>query len=410
MDTNLSATDNHHARPYGVGLAYRYVIHDAIAHFRDHFDLLEISTADYIVRERLIRGDPDKELLREALDMLPCVAHGLSLSIGSVRQPDNAYLDATREFLIENRLAVFSDHLAFHAIDDIDLGVFLSMPFEEVSIEWLKRAYYHARRAIGRPFALENVTYYFPVPHGSLDEAEFLNRLTQETDCTLLLDATNVFNNAENHGYDPIAFLDRIPLDRVSQIHLAGGHLTKDGLWEDSHSARVMEPVWPLFEEIVRRTKAEIVILERDSNFQEFEGVVDDVLRAREIFGKYRSPRPEGSDRSFAGPGDVAAQDPSAPEFAQLRTFQHALMARLTDRHFRGQFDDDPVTACARSFGSDFDPAWVQRLADCDSGAIRRVASSWDGTQRHRERTQVEYENDEWAAWAEQIESEPSPA
>ena len=121
------------------------------------------------------------------------------------------YLEATHDFLAKHRLAVFSDHLAFHQMDGTDLGIFLPMPFEEIAIQWLKRAYYQARAALGRPFALENVTYYFPIPHCGLSEADFLRRLTEETDCTLLLDVTNIFNNSHNHGYDPIEFLDTLP-------------------------------------------------------------------------------------------------------------------------------------------------------------------------------------------------------
>jgi len=59
------------------------------------------------------------------------------------------------------------------------------------------------------------------------------------TDCRLLLDVTNIYNNATNHGYDPLDFLRRIPLDRVSQLHLAGGHYS-DGMLQDSHSYPVM--------------------------------------------------------------------------------------------------------------------------------------------------------------------------
>ncbi len=399
---------NHHARPYGVGLAYRYVIHDDVMRCQDRLDLIEISTEDYIVRQRLVRGDPHQSLLREAVEALPSVAHGLSLSIGSVQEPNEPYLDATRRFLTEHDLAVFSEHLAFHQIDGTDLSTFMCMPFAEVSIAWLKRAYYHARRALGRPFALENVTYYFPVPHCGLSEADFLRRLTEETDCTLLLDVTNVFNNAHNHGYDPIEFLDRLPLERVSQMHLAGGHQTEDGRWEDSHSAPVMEPVWPLFEEVVRRTEAEIAILERDSKFHPFETVMEDVERAREVFSRHRPAKPSGPRRLFGGPEEVPEHDPSKPEFRDLRAFQQALVARLTNESFRRDFARDPALAVSQAFDL-HTPLWIQRLVDCDPVAIRNLAERWEGFQEDYKGEREEYENREWAVWAAQLEKEGAP-
>ena len=93
---------SHHHNPYGVGLAYRYVIHDDVMRFADHLDLLEITTEDYINRQRLLRGDAEQHLLREAVAALPATAHGLTLSIGSVQGPNTAYPEGTRRFLEEH--------------------------------------------------------------------------------------------------------------------------------------------------------------------------------------------------------------------------------------------------------------------------------------------------------------------
>jgi uncharacterized protein (UPF0276 family) len=389
-----------HKNPYGVGLAYRYVIHDDVMRYADRLDLLEITTEDYIDRQRLLRGDANQHLLREALAALPATAHGLTLSIGSVAEANTPYLEGTRRFLEEHQIDTFSEHLAFHQMDGTDLGIFLPMPFEEIAIQWLKRAYYQARAALGRPFALENVTYYFPVPHCGLSEADFLRRLTEETDCTLLLDVTNVFNNSHNHGYDPIEFLDRLPLERVSQIHLAGGHQTDDGRWEDSHSTPVMEPVWPLFEEVVRRTKAGIVILERDSKFDPFETVVDDIDRAREIFYRYRSETPPQPAPVLDATGTLAA-DPDAPEFRELRAFQRTLLARLTDPQFRAEFTDDPIAAARRMGINSGD--WVKRIANCDPAMFHWMAEGWDRTRADESLFEQDSENNEWTAWAAQL-------
>ena len=160
------------------------------------------------------------------------------------------------------------------------------------------------------------------MPECSLDEAEFLTRLTELTDCTLLLDVTNIYNNAVNHGYDPVGFVRRLPGQRVRQLHLAGGHRA-EGMWQDSHSYPVMAPVWDLLHEVLRLTSADVVILERDSNFYPFEQVLHDLRKARAIFYQYRPGRAPAP----AGPGDpVPAAAPDAdverlladPEVEQL--------------------------------------------------------------------------------------------
>jgi len=391
-----------HRDPYGVGLAYRFNVHqDAVKH-RSEIDLLEISTEDYIVRERRTYSDPDEKLLRDALATFPCVAHGLSLSIGTVDRLDETYLNATRSFMADHGLNIFSEHLAFHRVDGNDLTMFLAIPFEEVAVQWVKQNYYAIRQWLGRPFALENVTYAFPVPHCSLSEADFLRRLCEETDCTLLLDVTNVFNNSRNHGYDPIEFFERLPMERVSQMHLAGGHQLPDGKWEDSHSAPVMEEVWPLFDEAVKRAvNTRIVILERDSKLKPFDSVMHDIRRAREIFYSHRpleAPHRELSD--IAG-GEVVAPDPLAGEFAGMRSYQRALMGRISDPSFREAFLANAPEAVKKFEVAD--PAWFQRLADCDGQAMRHFEESWDYFKKEDEVVAREYENREWASWAKQL-------
>ncbi len=404
----MKTYDNHHAKPFGVGLAYRYPIHEDIKSHRDEIDLLEISTEDYIVRERRIHGDPYEEKLEEALDLFPCVAHGLSLSIGTVAPLNQNYLHATREFLEKHELTVFSEHCAFHSVDGNDLTMFLPLPFEEDSVRWIKQNYYAVRRYLERPFALENVTYHFPVPRGSLSEAQFLRRLTEETDGTLLLDITNVFNNAQNHGYDPIEFFDTIPMERVSQMHLAGGHLTEEGTWEDSHSRPVMEPVWPLFAEAVKRAvNCEIVILERDSKMKPFDSVLDDVRRARELFYQIRPEQPVAAPREEFRDAPVEPEpepEPDDPDFDNLRSFQRTLMARITSAEFREFFDANP-TAASDEFDLT-DPAWVTRLRECDRGQIEKLGQSWAAIQRENDMIEEEYRKKEWQAWASQIARE----
>lgn len=392
---------SHHHDPYGVGLAYRFTVHDEAVRHRSEIDLLEISTEDYIVRQRRISCDPNERLLRDALAKFPCVAHGLSLSIGTVAEPNKAYLSESRRFIEEHGLNVFSEHLAYHSVDGHDLTMFLAMPFEEISIQWLKQNYYATRRAMGRPFALENVTYHFPVPRSSLSEADFLRRLTEETDCTLLLDVTNVFNNSHNHGYDPLEFFDRLPMERVSQMHLAGGHQLPDGTWEDSHSSPVMDPVWPIFEEAIQRaTNARIVILERDSGLQPFDSVIQDIRQAREIFYRHKPSVAPARQQEAPHAPDIPPS-PDALEFSQLRGFQRGMMAHITSEGFRTSFQEDPYRACAQVGLTD--PAWVSRLIECDPDRMKHFQKSWEFFQKEDEEVAAEYEKREWAAWADQL-------
>ncbi len=405
---NLDPPKNHHQHPYGVGLAYRYSCHDDYIKHEDEIDLMEISTEDYIIRERRMNADPDEALLNDALKRWPCVAHGISLSIGTVQDLNEHYIKGTQDFMKRHDLNVFSEHLAFHSVDGNDLTMFLCIPFEEVAVQWVKQNYYAVRRQLGRPFALENVTYFFPAPHSSLSEADFLRRITEETDCTLLLDITNVYNNACNHGYDPYEFLDRLPLERVSQMHLAGGYKDKHGRWEDSHSHPVMDGVWPLYEEVLKRSPAEVVVVERDSRFTPFDETLADLQKAKELFYKYRPAQPTGpvpnSTELTAGPFGESDPTPLAPEFSNLRAYQRALMARITSAEFRDAFRQNPDEAL-KTFDLT-DPKWVGSISDIDLDLMYKLQESWEYISKEDAELSDEYEQNEWAAWAAELEAE----
>lgn len=74
------------------------------------------------------------------------------------------------------------------------------------------------------PFLLENNVYFTDIPEQEMTEPEFLNALTAEAGCGLLLDLHNLYANARNHGIDTEAFLHELDLSRVVEIHVAGGN------------------------------------------------------------------------------------------------------------------------------------------------------------------------------------------
>jgi uncharacterized protein len=68
-----------------------------------------------------------------------------------------------------------------------------------------------------------------------MPDGVFVGAVAESADCGILLDLHNVFANGVN-GRQPVEdFLAQLPLDRVWEIHLAGG-FDMEGLWLDAHS------------------------------------------------------------------------------------------------------------------------------------------------------------------------------
>jgi uncharacterized protein (UPF0276 family) len=97
-----------------------------------------------------------------------------------------------------------------------------------------------------------------------MGEAEFVREVIDAADCGLLLDVNNLYVNARNHGLDPLAYLDRIPSERVAQIHLAG-HEDHGDLVIDTHDGPVCDAVWRLYEAAVERFGGVATLIEWDA-------------------------------------------------------------------------------------------------------------------------------------------------
>ncbi len=101
------------------------------------------------------------------------------------------------------------------------------------------------------------------------------------------------FVNAINHRYDPLAFLDALPLSRVRSLHVAGHFDEAMDLKVDTHGTDVIEPVWALLGEVYRRLGPVPCVLERDFNLPPLPALLREVQRIRQLQQDCRQPRAE---------------------------------------------------------------------------------------------------------------------
>lgn len=252
--------------PLGVGVNYLPNSAAEMEACRDLVDYFELSP-DVLCHEREEGGRRllvfQPSLLEQALHLTrerPWVVHGLGLSLGSAHGWNEGYLEMLDTLHARRPFAWHSEHLGFLMATNPDdgrelhVGVPLPLPFTEESLALLVPRGQSLSRRYGVPFLLENLTWYLPdLPsEGGRDEVAFLNDFTERSGCGLLFDLYNFHCNATNLGFDPWEALARLRLDRVVEIHIAGG-TTHDGFLMDVHSRAVPEPVWQLLEWLVPR-------------------------------------------------------------------------------------------------------------------------------------------------------------
>src|ERR1043165_2314572 len=192
---------------------------------------------------------------------LPVVVHGVELSIGSAHGLNNAYLKMLDSFQKEWPFVWHSEHLGFQTIlgdndSRLEIGVPLPMPATVEAVELVATRSANIQQRYSVPFLLENPAHYFsalPADPEIGNEYKFLNAFTEQSGCYLLLDLHNLYCNAVNHNFNALDVIDTLPLDRVIEIHVAGGSW-RDGFWMDAHDGRVPDPVWELLEYVLPRT------------------------------------------------------------------------------------------------------------------------------------------------------------
>ncbi len=226
------------------------------------------------------------KIRQKAVDRYPITCHGLSLSLGSAEELDWKFIGELKEFLDENKVQIFSEHLSYTKSRNAHLYDLLPIPFRKDAVDHVVDRIKQVQDFLERPLAIENVSYYTPVA-AEMSEIEFVNEIVERADCKLLLDVNNVYVNAFNHKYDAHKFIDSLPLDRVAYIHMAGHQQVEPDLIIDTHGQPIIDPVYELFEWTIRKMDPVPVLLERDYNFEELEQIQSEILQLKSIIKKH---------------------------------------------------------------------------------------------------------------------------
>ena len=261
----------------GIGLGLRRDMASETLKHRAQIGFLELVPENYMGV-----GGKAREVLDKAAAAYPLISHGVNLSIGSTDDLNYDYLKQLKSLLDEYDIPWFSDHLCFTSIEGRYLHDLLPLPFSRETVKHIVERVKRVQDFVGRPFLLENISFYMYVPGSDMTEGEFITEILELADCGLLLDVNNIYVNAVNHGFDAHKFLDTLPLERVVQIHIAGHKMGKEMII-DTHGSPIIEPVYELLDTVLRKTPVCGVLLERDQNFPEFDEILCEISQIERV-------------------------------------------------------------------------------------------------------------------------------
>uniref|UniRef100_A0A7C2NZZ3 DUF692 domain-containing protein n=1 Tax=Schlesneria paludicola TaxID=360056 RepID=A0A7C2NZZ3_9PLAN len=227
------------------------------------------------------QGRP-RHVLDQLAERYRFVMHGVSLSVGSSDPLNFDYLRKLKRLADEIRAVWVSDHLCWTGVAGINTHDLLPMPLNEESLQHVIERVNIVQDCLERPLVLENPSSYVTFAASTMPEWEFLTRLTEETDCGLLLDVNNVYVSSVNHDFDPAEYIRGVPADRVVQFHLAG-HTNCGTHLIDTHDGPVIDPVWELYRLAHRLTGGVATLLEWDARIPEFPVLEHEIQKARQV-------------------------------------------------------------------------------------------------------------------------------
>lgn len=304
---------------------------------RPHFDMFFNENNDVDIIELLAEnfmdfGGRPRRVLEQALSRHDAVVHSVNMSLAGPDPLSESFLSNLKNFLDVVNPPWFSDHLTYSRAFGREYHDLIPFPYTPASLEHVAKRIGQVQDTMKRPFLIENSSYYVSFRESTITEADFISRLVSLTGCGLLLDVNNIYVNATNHGYDPVAFLDALPLDAVCQYHMAG-HDASGLFLVDTHGAPAPPPVMALYEEALRRTGPVWTIFEWDNNIPPLDELLSENRKVRAAGehvisrGDAPCPHPKMADT----PTPYTVQNSHYEQLNQTWSTLHELFTAKTD-------------------------------------------------------------------------------
>ena len=291
---NLVKNDNLHPVPdshrvRGVGIGLRSVHYGHILENHPEIPWFEVISENFMGIRGGSGGRP-MEILEKIRSYYPVALHGVSMNIGSIDPLRKDYLIKLKNLSDQIEPAHVSDHLCWTGVGGENLHDLLPLPYTEESLAHVASRIQQVQDFLGRRFLIENVSSYLAFKHSEMTEWEFVSEVARRADCGILLDINNIYVSAKNHRFDPVAYLNGIPVDRVHQMHLAG-YSEEENVLVDTHDHPVTAPVWDLYAAAVRRFGDVPTLIEWDDKIPKLSVLEEEAARAKKIQEKELAQR-----------------------------------------------------------------------------------------------------------------------
>lgn len=346
-------------KPLGVGLVLTPKLLPLFGEGNEVASVMEIEPQTLW---QLSRTDPRRPYLLNAERLAELVSlpqakllHSVGMPVGGSRPPEAAQIELVRSMAEALRPAWASEHLSFNAFREgqgwASTGFFLPPLQVRATVAMAADRVRELGDALQCPVAFETGVNYLASQPGELTDGDFFRSVSEEGDCGILLDLHNLWANALN-GRQPVRdVLARLPLERVWEVHLAGG-MELRGYWLDAHCGAIPDAVLDIAAEWIPRMPnlgaLVFEILDEHIDGLGLDGVARQLEKMRRVWALRPTEEEITLHRPSAGrPLDVASADDS------VRAWEDSLGALVIGRSVGDDSDDSLIRRLSSDAGLD---------------------------------------------------------
>lgn len=268
----------------GVGLRFRH--HHEVVEGHPPAAWFEVHTENYM------GGGSAPAYLDAIRTNYPISLHGVGLSLGSGEGLDVQHLARVRDVIRRVQPGLISEHLSWSLSGGVYLADLLPLPMTEEALAIVCTSVDQVQTCLQQRISLENPSTYLRFRHSTIPEWEFLAEVARRTGCGILCDVNNIYVSASNHGWNALAYLDALPAESVTEIHLAGHSVRQLDQGQiiriDDHGSRVAPLVWDLFEQALKRFGPVPTLIEWDTDVPALEVLMEEAAIAEAAIGRHR--------------------------------------------------------------------------------------------------------------------------
>jgi uncharacterized protein (UPF0276 family) len=232
---------------------------------------------------------------------IPKILHCASLAVSASDPPSNETIDNVKKWAGITRTPWIGEHIAFvhtpgigegsNETPDTDGNIFhgynigyTAAPImtEQTLDDTINRVNQLQSR-FSVPLILENPPIYFTTPGSTMNQFEFMKKLTERSNINLLFDLAHFFVTCQNLDLNIINQIDSFPTDRIIEVHISGV-TNQSGLWWDDHALPASENQFKLLTALLDRCAPKAITLEYNwqTNFPH-DTIISQVNRIRSI-------------------------------------------------------------------------------------------------------------------------------